>query len=84
MTEFPPLKLDDAFVRLLKEHIDIHGPTYLSDFIGDGIAPLVGPVKATHITFKTVDSNGKVQSCIGKLCSKETCTCGYYDQLENK
>jgi hypothetical protein len=79
MTEFSPLKLDDAFTRLLKKHLDKHGPTYLSDFV-EGVQPLVGPLKVTHITFKTVDANGKVESCIGVPCEKERCTCGYYNK----
>jgi len=47
----------------------------------EGIAPLVGPMKITNMTFKRI-SNGKVEYCIGVPCTKEQCKCGYYDESD--
>ena len=79
MTEFPSLKLPDALIEHMKKQpLEFWQKSKeWSDSI-EGVAPLVGPLKVTQMTFRTVDGTGKVLSCIGIPCEKERCTCGYY------
>lgn len=79
MTEFPPLRLPDSMVEMMKRNPP---KSFFSEI--EGVQPLVGPLKVTHITFTTVNESGKVISCSGTPCDKERCRCGYYDQAEIK